>query len=139
MARDAAYIGLGVRRAVEIGMLARVAGQTGLVDLFSRGLGRIEDLGCIAAAIHMSFTHSVAAFAGYASSAVLEGQTTMRIVDEFLANFIVAGCACFRTHKVAWSGFCGASGGCSSLRGGGYCRGAENACAKQQQEKYSQS
>lgn len=111
VARGAAHVGLGVRRAVEISVLARVARQACLVDLLSGSLGRIEDFGCVAAAVHVSFAGSVAAFAGYAGSAVQEGQLTMRIVGEFFANFFMAGCASFATHKVARRGFCAASGG----------------------------
>ena len=84
VATDAAHIGLGVRRASEVLVLAFVAAQALLVHFGSRCLGRIEDLGDIATAIHVFLAGSMAAFAGDAGLAMHLCDLGVRIIRESL-------------------------------------------------------
>jgi hypothetical protein len=53
--------------------IALVTFQAMLLDGFWSGLGKAEDLGWIAARLHMRFARAVAAFAGNSLSIVLKG------------------------------------------------------------------
>ena len=66
MAAGAADVGLGVRRAIEIRMRARVAAQALGIDVFGGGLGGIEYLGDVAASGYVLAARAVAVLAGYA-------------------------------------------------------------------------
>jgi hypothetical protein len=59
----AAYLGVAMRRAFEIGVRSRVAGQTACADFFSRGLAEDEDLGFVAATRDVLGARSMATFA----------------------------------------------------------------------------
>ena len=116
-------------------MLACMAGQAGLVHVLSGSLGGIEDLARVAPTVDVLFARTMAAFAGRAGFAVLKSKLAVRIVGELLGGLFVTGCAGLGAHKVAGHGLRGMSGGWfGSLFGGGHCRDAENACAKQQQK-----
>ncbi len=66
-----------------------------------RSLGGIEDLGHVAAAIHVRLARSVAAFAGDPALAVHLRHLGVRIVSEFLGGLFVAGRARFRANELA--------------------------------------
>jgi hypothetical protein len=87
-------------------MRARVALQAGGIDLFGRGLGRVEDFGYVPAAFNVSAARTVATFAIRTRHAVLVHKLCVRIALEFLGYFFVAG----RTNITAYIG-----AGCSVL------------------------
>jgi len=62
---NAADIGLGMWRAFEVGVRSRVAGLAHGVDFLDRVLGRIENLGHVAAAGHVFAARAVAVLAGH--------------------------------------------------------------------------
>ena len=140
VATDASDIGLGVRRTIEVGMHTRVAALAGGVHVLGRGLGGIEDLGGIAAAVDVQLAGPVTVFTGNASAAVLQGHFGMRIGGEPLGDLNVAGCAGIGTHIVP-------RGNILDLGGGGFGpgrlrrkgSGAHNARAQQQHQTSSQS
>ena len=100
MAANAAYIALAVSRALKVLMLALVASQAILVNLFGCSLGWVEDLGYVAATLHMQTARAVAAFAGSAFVAVQLGQIGVRIGGKAFRHLIVARCAGFSTHII---------------------------------------
>ena len=63
VAADAANPSLGMRRAIEIGMRPGMAPEALCIDLFGCGLGGVENLGYVAAAVHVRLSRAVAAFA----------------------------------------------------------------------------
>ncbi len=128
----ATHIGLGVRRALEVRVRSRVAAQTGLVHVFGRGLGGIEDLGGVAAAFDVCTTRAVTPFAGDAGLAMHLGDLGMGIRGESLGNLVMAGCAGFRTDKIRSGCFLGlAAGRFSSRRSSAHRRGANHSRAQQ--------
>ena len=101
VAADAPYVGLGVRRTFEVRMRSRVAGQTCGVHVLGRSFGGIENLGGVAATIHVGLARSVAAFAGDPALAMHLRDLGVRIVSKFLRGLFVAGRARFRTNELA--------------------------------------
>jgi hypothetical protein len=79
VAADAADVGLGVRGAKEIRMSACVAAQAGGIYGFGVGRGEIQDLGFIAARLHVCLSWPVAALAGDTLAAMLQRQPGMGI------------------------------------------------------------
>ena len=113
VATDAAHIGLGVRRALKVGMRARVAAQAGRVHFFGEALAGLKIL-------VTSPPPSTCALPGpwqlsqVAPAAVLHRHLGVRIVREFLGHLFVAGGADFadpqslperRPWPVAWPAF----------------------------------
>ena len=142
MATDAAYPRLGVGRAQEVGMRTRVAVQALRVHLFGRGLGRIEDLGGVAARRDMRAAGAMAGLAGDPVIAMLQGQLAVRVVGELTGHLIVATRTGFGAHKIRGRGrlgLCGRLGRRGGLRGrrllAGRGRGqqgnAQDDCAQQ--------
>ena len=64
VAADAADARLGMRSTFEVGMRSRMAAQARGVHLFRRSLGRVEDLGYVAAAVNVRLARAVATLAG---------------------------------------------------------------------------
>jgi len=79
VASRAADPGLGVRRALEVGVRARVAGEAGRVYLLGRALAGIEYLGGIAGVFDVRFARTVAVLARYAIVPVHENHLAVRI------------------------------------------------------------
>jgi len=140
VAARAADAGLGMRRTQKVGMRASVTTEALFINLLGRGLGGVEDLGDIAAALHVGLPRPVASLAGNASLAMHHGNLLVRIVGEALCNFFVTGGAGLETHIARGSGIVGLSAGRPGS--GRRCRrsgGAQHACAKQQHQIDSQS
>jgi hypothetical protein len=106
VAAQAAYVGLGVRRAEEVGMRGGVTAEAGLIHLLGGGCGQIEDLGLVAAGLDMRLARPMAALAGDAFAAMLQCQLGMRIGAEltrFLSVTGGAGAVCARRCNLeAW-------------------------------------
>ena len=109
MAADAAQARLGVRRAIEIRMDSSVATLTGGVCLFGRRFARQENLGDVSATLDVRLPRSVAALAGDAFAAVLQGKLRMRIVRKVLADLCVTSDTGVGAH-IAGCGSCGCAG-----------------------------
>ncbi len=140
MAAEAAHIGLGVRRAVEVGMGPGMATQAGLIHILGRGLGGIENLGYIAAAVDVRFARPMATFAGHAILAVHLGDLGMGVVGRILGDIRMAGRAGLRTHELAGIGLRRRSRGRLVAFGrSSRCRRRQQQRAQQQQETYTQS
>src|SRR4051812_46756729 len=77
-----------------------MAGQALLVDLVGAGLGEPENLGRIAAPIHVRLARTVATFAGGGTSAMHMCDFGVRILVKALGYVGVTGLAYFRSHKV---------------------------------------
>jgi hypothetical protein len=124
-------------------MCARMAAEAFLVDFLGRSLGRIEDLGDIAAAFNVSSARSMATFAIHSGCAVLSRKLGVRIAFKFLGYFFMAGRANFPANVRIWSSVftlrnCRFSLS-RSLRS--LCpkrRCAQNACAHQYRQAYPQ-
>ena len=80
VAAEAADVGLGMRRAIEVRVRAGVAAQAGVIDLFGAQLAEAANLRDIATALDVGLARSVAAFAGHALAGMFESETGMRIV-----------------------------------------------------------
>ena len=106
VAADAAYVRFSVCRALEVGVVALVAGEALLVDFLGSSLRGIEDLGDIAAAIDVCFARPVAAFAGDAGFAMRLSQLGVRVRAESFCDFFVAGRAGLLADEVSRRG-CG--------------------------------
>lgn len=117
VATDAAYIAVTVCRTLKVGVLALMAAEALCVDFFGGCLGRIEDLGHVAAALNVRAASAMASLAGDPGLAMLQGQLAVSIVGESLGLRFVAGGADFCTHKVPRRGILCLSGGCF-----GFCR-----------------
>jgi len=139
VAACASDIGLGVRRAFEIGMRSGVAAQALGIHLFGCTLRWVEDLGRVAAAIDVRLARTVAVFAGDAALAMHLGHFGVRIGGELPGHFFVAGGADFGADKIPWSSVFG-------LRGSRFCAGRRSReyrraqyCSAKQQQTSSQS
>ena len=140
VATDATDAGLGMRRTVEVGMCSRVATQAIGVHIFGRGLGGIENLGHVAAAVHVRLARAVAALAGCPGFAMLQGYLGMRIVGELLGHLVMAGGAGFAAHIIRGIGILDRRG--SRLVAGRRSRqhgNAQHSCAQNQHPTSSQS
>jgi hypothetical protein len=93
VAADAADTGVSVGGSLEIRMVACVAGEALLLDLFRCRLTELEDLGCISSAVNVRLAGAVAAFAGDALPVVLERKLSMGIAIEALHLVCVADSA----------------------------------------------
>lgn len=91
VAADATHVRLGVRRAIEVGMLARVAAQAALIQCLRACLGGIEDLRHISAAVHVLFARAMAVLARNAALAVHERHFGVRVLCKSLGDFFMAG------------------------------------------------
>ena len=100
VAADAAYIRFAVTGALEVGMLALVASQAPGIHFLRRGLGRIEDLGGITAAVGVGLAGAVAVLASDAVLAVRQCKLAVRVGDETLSHFLMAGCAGLGSNKI---------------------------------------
>jgi len=100
VAAQAADIGLGMGRAVKVGMSSGVAAEALLIDGFGAGCGRVEDLGLVAAAVHVLFARAVAVLAGHIDPAVHRRGFLVRVALKLLGDLVVTSGAGFRTHKV---------------------------------------
>lgn len=104
VAGQAAYVGIAMGRALKVGVLPLVAAKALLIHLLCRGLGGIEDLRCIAAALRVRLAGTVTAFTGDACAAMLLSQPAVRVLRKFLSDLFVAACAGVCSHKVTRSG-----------------------------------
>ena len=118
VAADAAYVGLGVRRPVEVGMRSRVAPKALLIHFLGRSLGGIEDLGDIAAALHVRSARTMAAFAVHAGCAMLCRKLGVRIAFKLLGYLVMAGGADFAADVCTWCGVLGRRFSCFHLSRG---------------------
>src|ERR1700722_18888885 len=100
VAADAAYVGLGVGRAQKVGMGAAMATEALRVQFFGAGLGGIEDLGGVAAAVDVSLARAVTAFAVDTGCTVLRSQLGVGVIGELLRDFFMAGGAGFAADEV---------------------------------------
>jgi hypothetical protein len=98
---QAAHIVFAVRRALEIRVLPLVATEASRIYFFRCGLGRIENLAYISAAIHMRFARSMAAFAGDPVLSVHLGQLGVRIRCKSFGNLFVARCAGILANEIS--------------------------------------
>jgi hypothetical protein len=130
---DAAHIRFAVTRALEVGMLSRVAAETLRVHILGRRLGGIEDLARVTHAVHVCLTRSVAAFAGDPALAMHLRDLRVRIVSKFLRGLFVAGRARFRTNELARIGLqCLRTGWFVAFCRSSHCRGAKHEYAQQE-------
>ena len=70
MAAGATDAGPGMRRALEVGMRARVAAQAGRIQVLRRKLAQLNDLGNVPAALYVGLARPVTALAGRARAMV---------------------------------------------------------------------
>lgn len=77
-----------------------MATQAALAGLFRGRRFEVEDLGYIAAAVNVLTARAMAAFAGHAILAVLEGNLCVWIAGEVLHHVFMASRAGLRTHKI---------------------------------------
>ena len=77
-----------------------MAAQALGVHLFGRGLGGIEDLRHVAAALHVRLARAVAVLAGHAVVAVQQSHLGVRVGGKFLGHLFMAGGAGLATHKI---------------------------------------
>jgi len=144
VATGAAYVSLGVRRTIEVGMRCRMASQALGIYFFGRGLGGIEDLGDIPAALDVGSARTMATLAVHAGRAMLRRELGMRVAGEFLGHLFVAGGADLSTHIRVRSRILGLRRGrlCSWVglgRGSSQSSGAQDARAKHHNQTSSQS
>jgi hypothetical protein len=100
VAAQAANVTFGMRGAIEVLVLALMAAQALGVDIRNaRGRG-VEDLGLVAACLHMRFSRAVAVFASHALAAVHLGHLGVRVGREALGHFFVTGRAHLGADKV---------------------------------------
>jgi hypothetical protein len=83
MATGATDPGLGMWRALEVGVRARVASQAGRIDRLGQNLAELQDLGFVPAGIHVRLPWTVAALAGKTSSPLRQSQGGMGIMRKF--------------------------------------------------------
>ena len=108
VAAEAGNAGPGMRRAQEVGVGIGVAAEAGLIDLGGCEFVEANDLGHIATAFDVCLAWTVAALAGIALAAVLEGQLGVRIVHHAIGHNLVAGGAGVIAYvSIRWSGFGG--------------------------------
>lgn len=137
---DAAYVCLGMRRAVEVGMRAGVAAEALLVHFLGRVLRRVEDLGDVATTGHVLAACAVAVLASDACAAVHQRHLGVRIGCEALGDFFVAGGASIGAHELSLrGGRCLRTGALGSCGRSGQRRSAEQPQAKHEHQEHSQS
>lgn len=140
MAAYAADIGLGVRRAGKVRMRAGMAAEAFCIDILGGSLGGIEDLGLVAAAVHVLFARAMAVFAGHADAIVHGRGFIVLVAGKALGDFFVTSGASLAADKIARRSFFGwcilwlVLGSRSSP--GGRC---EHDTAQQQHPTHSQS
>jgi len=100
VATDAAYVRFSMCRALEVGMIALVAGEALLVDLPGSRLRGIENLGDIAATFNVCLARSVAALAGDAGFAVRLSQVGVRVRAESFGDLFMAGRTGFLANEI---------------------------------------
>jgi len=100
VAAEAADVGFGMRGAVEVGVRASMAAETGVVDLFGAHLAEAANLRDVATALDVSLTGTVAAFARDTLAGMLESETSMRIRAEILHDIRVTSGAGLLTDEV---------------------------------------
>jgi hypothetical protein len=100
VAANAANVGLGVRRAEEVGVSSCVATQAHCIHLFSSGCSRIENLSLVTTRLDMNFARTMAALAGDALATVLQRKFGVWIRVKFFRLICVAGCAGLRAYVV---------------------------------------
>ena len=101
-----------------------------------RSLGRIEDLGHVAAAVHVRLARPVAALAGHTALAMHLGDFGVRIVGKFLRDLFVAGRAGVGTNELARIGLLwpALAAGLSPLAGAAIAAAQQHECAQQKHE-----
>ena len=114
VAAGAADKSIAMGGPLKIRMIANMAGQASLSNLFRGCCCESKDLGRIPAAIDMGLAGTVAALACHALAAVFKSQLGMRIIVETLHLVLMTQGAGFSSDKVCW--FHGnLSGRCCSL------------------------
>lgn len=92
VAGGAADVGFGMRRALEVGVRACVAGKAGCVHFFRGTFSGIEYLGYISAGFNMRFARTMAVLTGDAAIAVHQDHLAVRVVGESLClGFVTRG------------------------------------------------
>jgi len=139
MTSDAANVGLGVRRALEVGMGAGMAFETSGIELFRGRLGGAKDLGDIASAFNVGLARAMAVFARDAFAAMHLCHFGMRIGLESLGDFLMTGGANLGADKVAGFGIsdlcCDGLGIRRILGRGRRCRGSTQCRRPQKQDQ----
>jgi hypothetical protein len=142
VASDAAYVAFSVSRALEVGVLTLMAGETLRIHFPGCCFCGIEYLRGIPTAINVCLAGAVASLAGDPSLSVLLGKFGVRVTSEALGNLFMAGCAGLLTNEVARCGRCltgtGIRSGWGTLSWGRSSRRGQ-AHDEQQSENYLQS
>jgi hypothetical protein len=100
VAAGAADESIAVGGSVKIRVIANMASQASLSNLFRVCFCELKDLGRVPAAIDMGLARSVAALARHSLAAVLKCQLGMRISGEALYLVLMAGGAGFLSDIV---------------------------------------
>lgn len=96
----AAYLGMAMRRALEVGVCSGVAGQTARVDLLGGSVLKDKNLGFVTASSHVICAGSVAALAALMRGPPLGIQRCFPVRRLFPAvvEILVTSLACLRAH-----------------------------------------
>src|ERR1039458_4151920 len=97
---DAAYLGVAMRRALEVWMRSGVAGQTALVHFRGGSFLKDEYLGFVATACHVIGSRPVAAFATLVGGAAfrIKRRLPVRRLRPIVVEIFVTRLACVRTY-----------------------------------------
>jgi len=139
VAADAAHIGFAMAGFLEIGVLAAVAFQAVVINLFGCRLGGVEDLTRVGA-VRMRLARPMAVLTGDPVLAVHLGHLGVRIRREPLGYFLVARCASFRACKLRRGRVLGLGLSRRLRTGPGSCygNGAKHDCAQDEHQTASQ-
>ena len=113
VATQAAHSSFRVLGTLEIGVLARVAGEAGFIDLRCGEVLELPDLRDISTAVHVRFSRTMAALATDTLAVVFKSEARVRIGGEFLRGLFVARGAGVRADIIGrayWLNFVGGPG-----------------------------